>query len=131
MDQLEDPDVEDLLVTWLASALAADGFTVPVSDRKIATECVVVYRVGGPDRDTITGLPLVKFDVHAVRNSRASAICRRVVALVMDLPGTALAGSMVYAVDTFQGASSDPNPPGDPVRYTATLQLAVRKSLVA
>lgn len=129
-DVLEDPDIEDLLIDWAPAALVASGFTVPVAGRKVADECVVVYRVGGPDRDIVTGLPLVKFDVYAGLASRASAICRRMVALVKDLDGSSLGGSIVYRVDTFQGPTSDPRPPADLYRYTATLQLAVRKSLV-
>lgn len=129
-DLLEDPDVEDLLIGWAPGALAAQGFTVPVSSRKTANECVAIYRVGGPDRDLVTGLPLVKFDVYAALESRASAIARRLVGLIQSLEGSSLVGTIIYRVDTFQGPTNDPRPPDDPVRYTATLQLAVRKSVV-
>lgn len=129
-DLLEDPDVEDLLIAWAPTALTGQGFTVPVSSRKTANECVVIYRVGGPDRDMITGIPLVKFDVCSALESRASSICRRLVGLVKNLEGTSLSGHIIYRVDTFQGPTNDPRPPADPVRYTATLQLAVRKHVV-
>lgn len=129
-DLLEDPNIEDLLITWALAALTAQGFTVPVSTRKTANECVVIYRVGGPDRDLVTGIPLVKFDVYSGLESRASSICRRLVGLVKNLEGSSLSGHIIYRVDTFQGATNDPRPPSDPVRYTATLQLAVRKHVV-
>ena len=129
-DLLEDPDVEDLLIAWVPTALTGQGFTLPVSSRKTAKECVVIYRVGGPDRDLVTGLPLVKFDVYAATEMRASAILRRLVGLIKRLPGSGEMSGVVYRVDTFQGPTNDPRPPDDLVRYTATLQLAIRKSVV-
>ena len=123
---LEEGDVEQLLIDYLTTALPANGFTVPVADQMVAPECVVLYRVGGADRDQVTGFPSVILEAYAATNTRASQILRRVFALVRDLYGRQLGAFMVYDVQVFRGPSSDPKPPADLVRYSAMVAVAVR-----
>lgn len=127
---LEEGDIEDLLIAYLGPALVSAGFTVPVSDRKTAAECVVVYRVGGASRDLVTGFPSVMVDVYAALNSRASAICRRACSLIRDLEGQSLSGHPVYEVQEFKGPSSEPRTP-DLIRYSAMIAIAVRMGVTA
>lgn len=132
MTLLEDPDIEGVLVDYLGPAMLTQGFTVPVSDRKTAAECLVVYSVGGGLRqDMVIGSSSIVLEAYAARNTRASAILRRAHALLHDLEGRALGGTLVYQVDDFRGPSSDPLPPSDEVRYSSMLAITCRLSEVA
>lgn len=123
---LEEGDIEQLLIDYLTTALPTEGFNVPVADQISAPECVVLYRVGGADRGLVTAVPSVILESYAATNTRASAILRRVFALVRDLYGSVLGGYVIYDVQVFRGPSSDPKPPEDLVRYSAMVAIGVR-----
>lgn len=131
--QLEDPDIEALLIAYVSAGLVSAGFTgVGVSDRYVAgTEHVAVYVVGGARRDLVTGQPMVVVDACAGTNTRASAICRRVHALLHDLWSVDLGGGvMVYDVTDVRAPSSDPRYP-DVNRYSCTVSIAAHLASVA
>lgn len=131
--ELEDPDIEALLITYVSAGLTAAGFTgVGVSDRYVAgAEHVAVYVVGGARRDEVTTQPMIVVDACAGTNTRASAICRRVHALLYDLLGYDFGGGvMVYDVTDVRAPSSDPRYP-DVNRYSCTVSMAVHMAKVA
>ena len=133
MPLLVDPDVEALLISYLAAALPAHGIPgVPVSDRppQSGAESVVLYRTGGVRRDLVSDQAQITVDVRAALGSRAVEILLRVRALLNDLWGFAIDGFAVYDVTELSGPYVSPTEQ-DPIRYSQSFLVVVRsKSLV-
>lgn len=123
-----DPDVESLLIDYLATALPGAGIpNVPVSDRppQAGVESVVLYRTGGVRRDLVSDQAQITIDVRAATGSRAMTIIQRVRALLNDLWGFAIGGFAVYDVNELSGPYVSPTEK-DPIRYSQSFLVVVR-----
>ena len=128
-----DPDAEQLIIDYLATELAANGFPdVVVGDKfpQAGVESVTVIRTGGARRDLVTDQPQISIDVRAGRNSRAVEIINVARALLNDLWGRTLDGFPVYRVSELSGPYSNPAEP-DYCRYSQNFLLAIRGKSVA
>jgi hypothetical protein len=130
---LVDPDVEGLLISYLATELPEYGMpNVPVSDRPPQTgvESVVLYRTGGVRRDLVSDQAQITVDTRAARGSRAVQIIQLVRALLNDLWGKQIDGFAVYDVNELSGPYVNPTEM-DAIRYSQSFLVVVRsKSLV-
>jgi hypothetical protein len=122
-----DPDVEQLVIDYLATELPNHGITAPVGDRtpQQGTTSVVVIRTGGTRRDLVTDQAQITIDVRAPINSECVQIINWARALMLDLWGCQLAGHPVYQVTELSGPYSNPTST-DLVRYSQSFLVAVR-----
>lgn len=112
MEAIAFPDVEDLLVTYLGSELAARGDSatvhVAVPDPR-PDRFVLVPRVGGARRNLVVDSPTIGFECWAATPGQAYSLCRLTRALVHALPGKTIDTVAFYAVDEFAGPANLPD----------------------
>lgn len=126
-----DPDVESLLINYLAGELPRYGIDAPVADRtpQQGKTSVVLIRTGGTRRDLVTDNAQITVDVRATTNSECVHIINHVRALLLDLWSRRLDQHQVYDVGELSGPYSNPTST-DLVRYSQSFLVAVRSSEV-
>lgn len=133
VEEIEQPDVENLLVDYLTAKLAfvgmvaAVGTVVPL-DRPAAF--ILVPQVGGARRDLVTWTATVAVECWAESARDASRLARRVQAWLFALSGRTVHDITVYGVASFSGVSNLPDPLSAYSRYVFTLSLTVRGTVL-
>lgn len=107
------PDVEDLLVTYLSTELAARGDTATVhtvvpADRP--DRFVLVPRVGGTRANLVVDNATIGIEAWASTDQQAHDLCQLVRGLVHALPGRVVDGVTFYRTGEFAGPTNLPDP---------------------
>lgn len=128
------PDVEDLLVTYLGSALPArgDAATVHVTVPDPRPErFVLVPRVGGAKRNLVVDSPTIGLECWAATPGQAYDLCRLTRALVHALPGQTIGGVAFYNVEEFAGPANLPDGGlSGQSRYILTVAVSCRGTAI-
>lgn len=127
------PDVEAALVTYLTTALAAQGDTASVHVRVPRTRpnrFVLVPRLGGTQANLVTDAATIGVECWAPTDLQASNLARLTRALVRSLRGETTAGVTFYDVTEFAGPANLPDPTSNQSRYTFTVSVSARGSAI-
>lgn len=123
------PDVEDLLVTYLASRLPEYGRTARVSVAIPAPrpdEFVTVPRRGGVLATKVTDAATIGVECWAVSDAAALTLAQLCRGLIHALPGQVVNGVPFYRVQEFAGPGLLPDGLSGHARYVFTVSVHVR-----
>lgn len=123
-------------MTYLKARLVEFGYDAVGVGTKVRNprpdQFVQVNRVGGVERDRFTDGPLLVFHCWAETDVAAMNLACVAEALVKAAPDTdVLSGHAVDRYDELGGIQNNPDPDSRQPRYTFSLQLHIRKSVLS
>lgn len=128
------PDIEAVIVGWLAAVLPAYGVNQPVSTRvpnPRPVQFIRIVRTGGPRQNMVVDGAQVTIECwhrdSAPTAAGTAAIVRAVVSSAKNV--TTPSGTVIYDVDEFSGPALLPDVSQEP-RYTWTCRINVRGNAI-
>jgi hypothetical protein len=125
------PDIEAILVTYLADELADHDTEVTVSNRVPSprpARFVTVRRVGGITTSVVTDAATVAVEAWSQSDEDAHDLAQLCRALIHDMTGTVQSGATIYRTSEFGGPVNLPDPESEQPRYTLTVSVTARGS---
>lgn len=123
------PDVEAVLVGWLADVLPGYGVAQPVSTRvpnPRPTQFIRIQRTGGPRQNVVVDGAQVTYECWDDDSAQAAATARVVRAVVLAAKNTVTpSGALIYGTDEFSGPALLPDV-SEQHRYSWTVRHHLR-----
>jgi hypothetical protein len=122
------PDVEAVVVDFLAEHLSAAGVTIPVSTRVPSprpARFVRVMRTGGAASSIVTDAAQVTVESYGGSESSTVVLAQFTRGLLRSMPGR-VSAPVIYRVDEAGGPSNFPDPLTAQTRYSQTFVIYTR-----
>lgn len=128
-------DIELAVVNRVRARLAAVGDTSTVGTVIPASRparFTTVRRTGGPTSEfVVTEWAQITVECWGNTPKQAHDLAQFVRSVIRAMPGQTLTGITVYRVDEFSGPANLPDPESNQARYTWTVSMHVRATIVA